>query len=146
MTSQERMEQPVSEKVKEQEMTSRLEEVERAEITVGGTTRIDEEVVGSIAGVAAREVEGIVRIGSASFGRSMMERAGMGERRTRGMNIEVGTKEAILDLEIFVKYGFNIPDVIIELRKKVASRLLDLTGLFAKEINVKVAGVEFEEK
>jgi uncharacterized alkaline shock family protein YloU len=58
----------------------------------------------------------------------------------------VGTKEAIIDLTLNVIYGFSIPNVIIEVRKKVASRLLELCGLIAKEISVKVVGIEFPER
>ena len=42
--------------------------------------------------------------------------------------------------------NFNIPQIIIEVRKNVAVRLLDLCGLIAKEVNVSVAGIEFPDR
>jgi len=62
------------------------------------------------------------------------------------VEVEVGTIEAIVDLSLNVVYGFNIPKIIAAVRGKVASRLFDLAGLDAKEINVHIVGIEFPEK
>ena len=51
-----------------------------------------------------------------------------------------------VDLTIKVIYGFNIPQLIIDIRKRVAARLLELVGLITKEINVHVVGVEFPDR
>ena len=59
---------------------------------------------------------------------------------------EVGKKEAIVDLQLSVIYGVNIPTLVNEVRKKVAVRLLEITGLIAKEINLRVLSVEFQEQ
>jgi len=58
----------------------------------------------------------------------------------------VGKKEAIIDLQLDITYGFNIPNIVAEVREKVASRLLEIAGLIAKEINVRVVSIEFAEK
>jgi len=58
----------------------------------------------------------------------------------------VGKKEAIVDVTLGVIYGFNIPNIATDVRKKVASRLLEITGLVAKEINVDVASIEVPAK
>jgi uncharacterized alkaline shock family protein YloU len=46
---------------------------------------------------------------------------------------------------LVIVYGFNIPKIVAEVRKKVASRLMEISGLVAKEINVVVASIEFPE-
>lgn len=134
-------------KIKEHEMGDRLEELERVEeIMVGGETSIDDEVIAAIAGVAAQEVEGVASMGSTSIRRSLSKTFGRTEKRSSGVEVEHGKKEAIVDLTIHVIYGFNIPNMIINVRKNVAIRLLDLCGLVAKEINVSVAGIEFPDR
>ena len=134
-------------KIKEKEMGQRLEELEKVEeIMVGGETSIDDEVIASIAGIAAQEVEGVASMGSTSIRRSFSETIGRSEKRARGVEVEHGKKEAIADLTVQVIYGFNIPNIIIKVRKNVAIRLLDLCGLVAKEVNVTVAGIEFPER
>jgi uncharacterized alkaline shock family protein YloU len=64
----------------------------------------------------------------------------------RGVDVEVGKKEAIVDLQLDITYGFNIPNIVAEVREKVASRLLEIAGLIAKEINVRIVSIEFPEK
>ncbi len=137
----------MEERIREREMTARLEELEKGEaIEVVGETTIEDDVIASIAGVAAREVEGVSSLGKTSIRRTLAERVGGTEQRTRGVEIEMGKKEAVVDIALNVVYGFSIPKIIIEVRKKVASRLLELCGLVAKEINITVVAIEFPER
>lgn len=117
------------------------------EIVTSGETIIGDEVVASIAGMAAKEVEGVASLGKSTVRRALTEHlGGAGDKSRIGVAVEVGKKEAIVDLQLGIIYGFNIPTIIVEVRKKVASRLLEITGLIAKEINVRVVSVEFPEK
>jgi len=118
-----------------------------AEQEIAGETIIEDDVVASIAGLAAREVEGVSGLGKSSVRRALTERlAGTGEKARLGVGVEVGKKEAIVDLSLVIVYGFNIPKIVTEVRKKVASRLMEIAGLVAKEINVDIASIEFPEK
>jgi uncharacterized alkaline shock family protein YloU len=114
--------------------------------SIPGETAIEDEVIASIAGVAAREVEGVSSLGTSSIRRTLAERLAGTEARSRGVEVEAGKKEAILDLTVNVIYGFSIPDVVDQVRSTVAKRLEEMTGLVAKEINVSVVGIEFPER
>lgn len=134
-------------KIRDTEMMAKLEEIEnQEEFVVGGETTIDDKVIAQIAGVAAGEVEGVSSLGTSSFRRSLTEAVGAAPGRAKGVGVEAGKKEAILDLNIKVIYGFSIPNIIIEVRKNVATRLLEIVGLIAKEINVSVSGIDFPER
>lgn len=134
-------------RIEEQEMTQRLEEIRAAgEVEVGGETSINDDVLASIAGIAARQVQGVSALGTSSIRRTLAERLGGAEQRSRGVEVEAGKKEALVDLTIRAVYGYSIPNIVIEIRKKVADALLRFTGLIAKEINIEVAGIDFPEK
>ena len=134
-------------KIKEQEMVTRLAELEQiGEIEVGGETEINDDVVASISGVAAREVEGVSSLGTSSIRRTIAERVGGTDERARGVAVEAGRREAILDIDLRVIYGFSIPETVVKVRHNVAHRLLELCGLLAKEININVVGIEFPER
>jgi len=136
-----------TEKFKEEEMAHRMEELkEIKEFIVGGETTIDDEAIATIVGEAAREVEGIASLGTSSIRRTLAEHLGGAKQKARGVDVEAGTKEAIVDVQLNVLYGYNIPNIVIELRGKVAARLLELTGLLAKEINIRVVGIEFPKE
>jgi uncharacterized alkaline shock family protein YloU len=120
--------------------------MEQEQVEVGGALTMDDEVVASIAGVAAREVEGVHSLGTASFRRTFAERVGRAEGRARGVEVQMGTNEAAFDITLNVIYGYNIPKVADKVRQNVAERVLNLCGLATKEINIDIVGIEFPEK
>ena len=133
--------------IRELEMIPKLRELEQLEeIPVGGTTNIEADVIGAIAGVSAQSVQGVAALGTTSLRRTVRERLGSAERRARGVEVEVGRREAILDISVRVIYGYSIPKTVVEVRYVVADSLLKLCGLVAKEINVRVTGIEFPTK
>ena len=130
--------------IRELEMMRRIDEINQLEeILVGGTTNIEPEVIGAIAGVAAEAVPGVVSLGAPSLRRVVRERFGGVERKARGVEVEAGSREVILDINVRVIYGYSIPLTVANIRQNVANRLLDLCGLIAKEINIRVTGIEF---
>jgi uncharacterized alkaline shock family protein YloU len=130
--------------IRELEMLAKLDQIGRMkEIPVGGRTHIYDEVIAAIAGVATREIDGVAAVGAGSLVRNLSERLGGAERRARGVEVEAGSKEAILDLSIRVYYGNNILAIVASTRRNVAERLVRLCGLIAKEINIKVVGLDF---
>lgn len=136
-----------SEKIQEQEMAKRLQEVDQMEeLEVGGETSIEDNVIGAIAGVAAKEVDGVSTLGKQSLRRSIAEKVGGAEKRARGVGVEAGRREAILDLEMTVLYGYSIPEMVIKVRTVVAQRVLELLGLVTKEININVVGLDFPDR
>ena len=133
--------------IRELEMIPKMGELRNLEeISVGGRTNIEPEVIAAISGAAAQAVPGVSSLGTASLRRSIRERVGSAERRARGIEVEVGRREVILDINLRVIYGYSIPAMVIQVREVVADRLLRLCGLEAKEINVKVIGIEFPDR
>jgi len=117
------------------------------EITVDGTLTIEDDVVASIAGLVASEIKGVSSLGKSSIRSSVFKHFLKAEDNARtGVDVEVGKKEAILDLELGIIYGYYIPDVVDEVRRKVAARLKETTGLIAKEINIRVVSIKFLNK
>ena len=134
-------------RIKEQEMMTRLAEIEDIqEIEVGGETDINDEVIGAIAGVAANEIDGVASLGTKSIRRTIAERLGSSEQRARGVEVESGRREVILDIDLRIIYGFSLPETVVKVRQNVARHVLDLCGLVAKEININVVGIEFPDR
>ena len=132
---------------RDQETIPTLAELEKIDtIEVGGETAIDDEVIGAVAGVAAREVEGISSLGTRSIKRSIAERMGSREQRARGVEVEAGRREAILDIDVRVLYGYSIPETVVKVRQNVARRVLETFGLVTKEININVVGIDFADR
>ena len=108
-----------------------------------GTIRIADEVVSIIAGLAATEVEGVagMSVGIAGGSAEILGRKNF----SKGVKVEVGEKEAAIDLYIIVKYGVRIPDIALNVQEAVKAAIENMTGLSTVEVNVHVQGVGFPE-
>lgn len=112
-----------------------------------GVTSIDESVVAKIAGIAAREVEGVERLGGTVTGAlsSVVGRIRGGEHRTAGVGVEVGERQAAADLTMIVRYPVPIAQVTENVRQNVIDRIEQLTGLEVVEVNIAVTDLAFED-
>jgi uncharacterized alkaline shock family protein YloU len=101
-----------------------------------GKTYISDEVVSIIARIAAEQVEGVFKIGESSL-RGIFSRLG----RSSGVESEVGLKEAAVDVEIVVEYGYPIKMLAEELRKTIIQNVEYMTGRRVIEVNIHVVDV-----
>jgi len=111
--------------------------------SVGGQTILSDTVLQTIAGVAAREVEGVYQLGKGALRHALGRVVGTAET-TQGVVAEVGKKEVAVDLEMIVEYGYNIRSVSQQVRSLVNERITQMTGLVVKEINIHVADIHYE--
>jgi uncharacterized alkaline shock family protein YloU len=110
-----------------------------------GVTSISEDVVGKIAAIAAREVEGVESLGGALSGAigNVVGRIRGDEHKTAGVGVEVGTKQAAVDLSMTVRYPASIMDVTGSVRQNVIDRIESMTGLEVVEVNIAVNDLAF---
>jgi uncharacterized alkaline shock family protein YloU len=110
-----------------------------------GQTTIADAVVTKVASTAAREVRGVHELGSGvsrAVG-TVTQRVGVGDERTQGVTVEVGEREAAVDLTIMIDYGESIPRVSQAVRDNVIKRIEGITGLSVTEVNVTVNDLYF---
>lgn len=112
--------------------------------TEKGITTISDTVVAKLAGHACRDVDGVASMGK-TF-RRLLGRVRPGETSlTQGVNVEVGRKEAAVDVVIVVRYGFSIPTLAQQVRENVIATVEAATGLIVKEVNIEVDDLAFDE-
>jgi uncharacterized alkaline shock family protein YloU len=112
-------------------------------VTPRGKTSIADSVVAKIAGLAAREIAGVHAMGAGAtrtFGSIREILPGNTEARTasQGVRVEVGERQAAIDLDLVVEYGVAIVDLSNAVRKNVIDRLQRMTGLEVTEVNINV--------
>ncbi|THA61287.1 Asp23/Gls24 family envelope stress response protein [Streptomyces sp. A0958] len=114
-----------------------------------GRTTIADGVVEKIAGMAARDVDGVHAMGSGlsrTFGAVRDRVPGGSKSVTRGVKAEVGESQTALDLEIVVDYGVAIADVASDVRENVISAVERMTGLEVVEVNIAVSDVKLPDE
>jgi len=102
-------------------------------------------VVSKVAEMAAREIRGVHDLSGGVGGALRRLTPGMDERGS-GADVEVGKKEAIVDLNLVVDYGVSIPQVAEAVRENVIDRIQYMTGLRVKEVNIDVSDLFFVEE
>ena len=112
--------------------------------TEHGKTAIADSVVAKIAGLACREIDGVHDMGaglSRTLGvlRDKLPGSGSQPSAARGVNVEVGERQAAVDL------GVSIVDVANAVRENVIGRVEAMTGLEVTEVNVTVDDVYLGE-
>lgn len=114
-----------------------------------GRTTIADNVVAKIAGMAAREVDGVHAMGgglSRTFGAVRDRVPGGGKSVSRGVKAEVGETQTALDLDLVVEYGVSIVDVSNTVRTDVISAVEQMTGLEVVEVNIAVNDVKLPDE
>lgn len=110
-----------------------------------GTTTIADAVVSKVAELAAREIRGVHDLQSGVGGAIRRMTPGF-DQRGQSASVEVGRKEAIVDLDLIVDYGVSIPEVAAAVRANVIDRVSFMTGLDVKEVNLDISDLFFAEE
>ncbi len=100
------------------------------------------EVVASIAGVAASEVEGIASMCNVSGSILSKKNSNI----TKGVKVEIGTEEASVDLYVIMEYGTPIQKAGQDAQENVRRAIESMTGLHVVRVDVHVQGVSFEKE
>jgi uncharacterized alkaline shock family protein YloU len=125
-------------------MENREEGVIREEHTSLGSIRVADEVVKIIAGLAATEVPGVAGMSGGVVG-GITEMLGR-KNLSKGVKVEVGEKEAAVDMFVIVDFGSRIPDVAARIQEGVKKAIESMTGLTVVEVNVNIQGVTFSQE
>lgn len=106
-----------------------------------GKTTIADAVVSKVAGLAAREIRGVYGFGGGAtraFGAIAERIPGARASSSQGVSVEVGERQAAVDLTIVVEYGVAIADLARVVRGNVITAVEQMTGLEVVEVNVNV--------
>ncbi|NBE96101.1 Asp23/Gls24 family envelope stress response protein [Nonomuraea sp. KC401] len=112
-------------------------------VTDKGTTSINDGVVAKIAGLAAREVSGVHAMGAGTARAlgSMKGIVGGDASVSQGVSVEVGERQAAVDMDLVAEYGTAIPDLAAAVRRNVIAAIERMCGLEVTEVNIRVDDV-----
>ena len=114
-----------------------------------GTVIFATDVISTIAGLAATEVEGVTNMVGASSGgfSEIFSRKNQSSKSlTKGVKVEVGTEEVAVDLYVAVDYGTPIKRAAADAQENVRKAIESMTGLHVVRVDVHVQSVSFEQE
>ena len=111
-----------------------------------GTVSFATEVVATIAGLAATEVDGVASMSSPSSGFADMFSRKNTRNFTKGVRIDLDNNRVSVDITIVVEYGSPVPDVARNIQENVKKAIETMSGLDVKAVDVHVSGISFERE
>ena len=111
-----------------------------------GTVSFATEVVATIAGLAATEVDGVASMSSQNTGLADMFSRKNSRNFTKGVRIDLDGNKVTVDITIVVEYGSPVPDVARSIQENVKKAIETMSGLDVHAVDVHVSGVSFERE
>ena len=111
-----------------------------------GTVSFATDVVATIAGLAATEVEGVASMSSPASCLADMFSRKTTRNFTKGVRIDLDDNQVTADITIVVEYGSPVPDVARGIQENVKKAIETMTGLTVRSVDVHVSGISFERE
>ena len=108
-----------------------------------GTVKIADDVVALIAAFAALEVEGVACV-SGGLDMEAVSKGGM-RRLGKAVKADVKKEGVKVDMALDLVYGYSIPETCSKVQNRVRAAIENMTGLEAKDVNIRVAGITSNE-
>lgn len=103
------------------------------------SVRISDDVVATIAAIAAVEIDGIAGM-CGSLAGDIIEKLGK-KNSGKGVKVDVDGNNVKIILNVLVEYGTKIQAVCAEVQEAVKASVEGMTGLHVSEITVAVQGI-----
>ena len=117
---------------------SKRDETFRSEL---GKIEIAPEVIRSIAGLAAGQVDGVVGLGGGGVVSDLTQLLGMkNEEKSIRVSLEGRT---VIDVPITLLYGHRVTEVGLAVQERVKEKVETLTGLHVDQVNVRILAVKW---
>ena len=101
-----------------------------------GQGKISNDVIVTIAGLAALEVEGVDTI------TSLTDKL----LKNNGVRIQMEEGQVTLDVVINIEYGMSIPDVSFKVQENIKNTVETMTGLEVSQVNIQVQEISFKKE
>ena len=111
-----------------------------------GTVSFATEVVATIAGLAANEVEGVASMTSSNSAFADILSRKSSRNYTKGVKVDINDNRVTVDVTIVVEYGSPVPDVARNIQENVKKAIETMSGLDVHNVDVHVQGVSFERE
>lgn len=110
-----------------------------------GSLKISEEVISTIAGMAASEINGVAGLSQRPNPdlKGILHGVHAKKNVSKAIRLEVQEGDAVIDVFVNLFMGTKIPEVAAEIQSRVKDAVQNMTGITVSKVNVHVAGVVF---
>ena len=116
-----------------------MTEKDHMEYIENGSIKISNEVIATIAGTAAMEVEGVVGMSSNLAG-GISELLGK-KNPAKGVKVEIKDKEVTIEMHLTLAFGAKLNDVGLKVQQETKKAVETMTDLKVMKVDVHVEGI-----
>lgn len=112
-----------------------------------GSVSFATDVIATIAGLAATEVEGVASMfGSSGLADILTRKMQPARTLTKGVKVELTGETVSVNIAFVVEYGSPVPEVAAGIQENVKKAIETMSGLSVSNVDVQVQGVSFERE
>ena len=108
-----------------------------------GEVQIADEVVATIAGLAATEVEGVASM-AGNVTKELIGKLGV-KNLSKGVKVLVTDNNVDVDLALNIDYGYSIMKVSEKVQDRVKIAIENMTGLEVSMVNIRIMNVNMDK-
>ncbi len=108
-----------------------------------GEIQIADEVVATIAGLAATEVEGVASM-AGNITNELIGKLGL-KNLSKGVKVLVTDQNVEVALDLNIDYGYGIMKVSEKVQERVKSAIENMTGLEVSVVNIRIVNVNMDK-
>ena len=105
-----------------------------------GEVRIADEVIATIAAMAASEIPGVASVGG-NLTSEIMGKLKM-NRLSKGVKAAINDNEITIDISLSIEYGYQIPATCERVQKKIKTTIENMTGFTVGDVNTHISGID----
>lgn len=109
-----------------------------------GNIKISDEVVATIASIAAGEIDGVI----SPTNKSTLDLKGIITKKNigKGVKVEMAENKVTIDVFLTIKYGYKISQTAAAVQENILRSVTDYTGLEVNKVNVHINGISFPKE
>lgn len=105
-----------------------------------GCVMVSEDVIASIASIAAAEVEGVSAVIS-NMSKELMNKVGA-QKMTKAVKVKITDNQVVIYIAITMDYGYNIPATCRQVQSRVKNAIENMTGLTCADVNIRIMNIK----
>lgn len=109
-----------------------------------GIVKVSDEVIASVAGVAASQVKGVAGMSGGVV--DGITKLLSGSQIPKGVKINLTGRNVAIDISVIIEYNIFIPETARNIQENVKRAVENMTGLTVSEVNVFIQGVQIEKE
>ncbi len=107
----------------------------------GGSLRISQDVIATIAGSVVTEIPGVASLASGNVNLKGL----LKKQSFKPITIEISDDVATIEVHVNLKSGAKIPEVASAMQQAIKEAVQNMTGIAVARVNVTIAGIVFDQ-